>query len=79
MDFVSPKSNCRQNLKTQKVSIGINFEINNFKQVMLIIRRICDHGGEYVRKASAATIFVKEPNNKSLEERDCTKFNCVQE
>ena len=79
LDFVSPKSDCRQNLKDQKVSISINFEMHNFKQMMLIIQRICDHGGEYVRKASTATIFVKEPNNKSLEERDCTKFNYVQE
>jgi hypothetical protein len=79
LDFVSPKSNCRQNLKDQKVSISINFELYNFKQMMLIIQRICDHGGEYVRKASTATIFVKEPNNESSEERECTKFNYVQE
>lgn len=46
---------------------------------MLIIQRICDHGGEYVRKASNATIFVKEPNGENIEKRDCSKLMCVQE
>ena len=79
LDFVSPKSNREQTLRGQKVSISLNYELYNFTKMMLIIQRICDHGGEYVRKASTATIFVKEPNNKSSEERDCTKFNYVQE
>ena len=79
LDFVAPKSKRPQTMHGQKVSISLNYELYNFKKMMFIVQRICDCGGEYVKKATKATIFVKEPNVENTEKRDCSKLMYVQE
>ena len=52
---------------------------NNFTNMMKIVQLICDCGGEYVKKASTADIFVKYHLIEDGEERRCSKYEFVQE
>ena len=79
LDFVKPKANVPKTLYGQKISISLNFELYNFKKMMFIVQRICDYGGEYVKKASHGTIFVKEPLEENVEIKTCSKHKFVQE
>ena len=79
LDFVSQKTIRPPKLQGLKISISLNFEYYNFKKMMFIVQRICDFGGEYVKKASVANIFVKEPLVNNIETRPCSKLKYVQE
>lgn len=79
LDFVSQQTIRPPMLQGLKISINLNFEYYNFKKMMFIVQRICDFGGEYVKKASVANIFVKEPLVNNIETRPCSKLKYVQE
>ena len=79
MENVKPKSDREQTLLGKKISISLNYEAYNFTNMMKIVQLICDCGGEYVKKASTADIFVKYHLLEDGEERRCSKYEFVQE
>ena len=79
MENVKPKTTREQTLLGKKISISLNYEAYNFTNMMRIVQLICDCGGEYVKKASTADIFVKYHLLEDGEERRCSKYEFVQE
>ena len=79
MENVKPKTDREQTLLGKRISISLNYEAYNFTNMMKIVQLICDCGGEYVKKASTADIFVKYHLIEDGEERRCSKYEFVQE
>ena len=79
MENVKPKTDREQTLLGKRISISLNYEAYNFINMMKIVQLICDCGGEYVKKASTADIFVKYHLIEEGEERRCSKYEFVQE
>lgn len=55
----------------------MNYELYHFRNMLKIVQMICDCGGEYVKKASIADIFVSYEDVESG--RTCTKQKFVEE
>ena len=68
-------------LKDKKISISLNFELYNFKNMIKLVQSIADSGGKYVKKATEADIFVKGYDTYDDEGnlRCCTKLQYVKE
>lgn len=79
LDFVQPKEAREQVFAGKKISISINYEMYNFTNIMKIVQLICDCGGQYVKKATEADIFVRYHLIENGEERKCSKYNYVKE
>ena len=79
MENVKPRTDREQTLLGKRISISLNYEAYNFTNMMKIVQLICDCGGEYVKKASTADIFVKYHLIEDGEERRCSKYEFVQE
>ncbi len=83
--FLRLLDNCKQESERErifegkKISISLNYEMYNFKNMMKLVQIICDCGGEYVKKGSLADIFVKYSHQVNGEDRKCTKLSYVQE
>lgn len=82
--FLRQMENVKQNpgrektLLGKKISISLNYETYNFANMMKIVQLVCDCGGEYVKKASTADIFVKYHSIEDGVERRCSKYEYVQ-
>lgn len=68
-----------QILKGKSISLSLNYEINNFKEMMFLVQRIHALGGTYVKKATTADIFVKEKECENIENQRCSKYEFVKE
>lgn len=68
-----------QILKGKSISLSLNYEINNFKEMMFLVQRIHALGGTYVKKATTADIFVKEKECENIENQRCSKYEYVKE
>lgn len=79
IENVKPKLGREKTLLGKKISISLNYEAYNFTNMMKIVQLICDCGGEYVKKASTADIFVKYHLIEDGLERRCSKYEFVQE
>jgi len=75
LDNVQPKNEREQVFADKKISISLNYELYHFKNMLKIVQMICDCGGEYVKKASVADIFVSYDGA----ERECTKQKFVEQ
>ena len=80
LDFVKPTEKVEQVFKDKKISISLNYELYNFKNMLKIVQLIANAGGTYVKKGSLADIFVKQPNivlDNEGNPRSCTKHKYV--
>lgn len=58
----------------KKISISLNYEAYNCKEMLSIIQTITNHGGEYIKKASQADIFVTYDSDN-----ECSRLKFVNE
>ncbi len=80
IDYAEPKSDKIQILKGKKVCISMNYEVDHFKEMIHIIQKIKDAGGEYVLKASLSDVFATfECYNEDFTPRNCSRFNHIKE
>lgn len=82
LDYAEKTENLEQKLKDKKISISLNYEMYNFQNMLKIIQRIKNLGGEYVKKGSLADIFVKQDAPVKDENGEmilCSKYNYVLE
>lgn len=82
IDFAEQSENLEQKLKGKKISISLNYELYNYQNMLKIIQRIKNLGGEYVKKGSLADIFVKQDKpliNNDGEPKECVKYKYVLE
>ena len=82
IDFAEQSENLEQKLKGKKISISLNYELYNYQNMLKIIQRIKNLGGEYVKKGSLADIFVKQDKpliNIDGEIKECVKYKYVLE
>lgn len=82
LDYAEKTENLEQKLKDKKISISLNYEMYNFQNMLKIIQRIKNLGGEYVKKGSLADIFVKQDasvKDGNGELIPCSKYNYVLE
>ena len=82
LDYAEKTENLEQKLKDKKISISLNYEMYNFQNMLKIIQRIKNLGGEYVKKGSLADIFVKQDapvKDENGELIPCSKYNYVLE
>ncbi len=83
--FLRLLDNCKQEhereriFEGKKISISLNYELYNFKNMMKLVQMIYDCGGEYVKKASFADIFVKYSRPVNSEDRKCNRLSYVQD
>ena len=77
LDHVQPKNERGQIFAGKKISISLNYELYHFRNMLKIVQMICDCGGEYVKKASIADIFVSYEDVENG--RTCTKQKFVEE
>lgn len=77
LDHVQPKSEREQIFAGKKISISLNYELYHFRNMLKIVQMICDCGGEYVKKALIADIFVSYEDVENG--RTCTKQKFVEE
>ena len=77
LDHVQPKNEREQIFTGKKISISLNYELYHFRNMLKIVQMICDCGGEYVKKASIADIFVSYEDIENG--RTCTKQKFVEE
>lgn len=77
LDHVQPKNEREQIFAGKKISISLNYELYHYKNMLKIVQMICDCGGEYVKKASLADIFVSYEDVENG--RTCTKQKFVEE
>lgn len=77
LDYVQPKNKRAQIFEGKKISISLNYELYHFRNMLKIVQMICDCGGEYVKKASIADIFVSYEDVEKG--RTCTKQKFVEE
>ena len=77
LDYVQPKNKRAQIFEGKKISISLNYELYHFRNMLKIVQMICDCGGEYVKKASVADIFVSYEDVENG--RTCTKQKFVEE
>lgn len=77
LDHVQPKNAREQIFVGKKISISLNYELYHFRNMLKIVQMICDCGGEYVKKASIADIFVSYEDVENG--RTCTKQKFVEE
>jgi hypothetical protein len=77
LDHVQPKNAREQIFAGKKISISLNYELYHFRNMLKIVQMICDCGGEYVKKASIADIFVSYEDVENG--RTCTKQKFVEE
>ena len=77
LDHVQPKNEREQIFVGKKISISLNYELYHFRNMLKIVQMICDCGGEYVKKASIADIFVSYEDVENG--RTCTKQKFVEE
>lgn len=76
LDNVQPKNDREKIFAGKKISISLNYELYHFKNMLKIVQIICDCGGEYVKKASIADIFIYYEDIKNG--RTCTKQKFVE-
>ena len=76
LDNVQPKREREQVFVGKKLSISLNYELYHFRNMLKIVQMICDCGGEYVKKASFADIFVSYKDKENG--RTCTKQEYVE-
>ena len=82
LDYAEKTEILEQKLKDKKISISLNYEMYNFQNMLKIIQRIKNLGGEYVKKGSLADIFVKQDapvKDENGELIPCSKYNYVLE
>lgn len=82
LDYAEKTENLEQKLKDKKISISLNYEMYNFQNMLKIIQRIKNLGGEYVKKGSLVDIFVKQDAPEKDENGElipCSKYNYVLE
>ena len=82
LDYAEKTENLEQKLKDKKISISLNYEMYNFQNMLKIIQRIKNLGGEYIKKGSLADIFVKQDapvKDENGELIPCSKYNYVLE
>ena len=82
IDFAEKTEDLEQKLEGKKISISLNYELYNFQNMLKIVQRIKNLGGEYVKKGSFADIFVKQDapvKDKNGELIPCLKYNYVLE
>ena len=80
IDYAEPKSDKIQILKGKKVCISMNYEVDHFKEMIHIIQKIKDAGGEYVLKASLSDVFATfECYNEDFTPRNCSRLNHIKE
>lgn len=77
LDYVQPKNKRARIFEGKKISISLNYELYHFRNMLKIVQMICDCGGEYVKKASIADIFVSYEDVENG--RTCTKQKFVEE
>lgn len=77
LNHVQPKNAREQIFVGKKISISLNYELYHFRNMLKIVQMICDCGGEYVKKASIADIFVSYEDVENG--RTCTKQKFVEE
>lgn len=78
LDNVTKTSPGNGKFEGKKISIGINYESEHFKEMMNLVQIITNEGGEYVLKGSLSDIFVTY--QQILEDgsvRDCNREKYV--
>ena len=58
---INDNENCV--FSNKKISISLNYEMYNFRNMIKLIKLIADNGGEYIKKASLADYFVPFETN----------------
>ena len=58
LDYVKVSEEAPQVFANKKISISLNFEMYNFKNMLKLVQLITNAGGEYHKKASESDIFV---------------------
>lgn len=81
LDFVEIKRNTGHVLEGKRVSISLNFERYNYKNMVKIISLLAERGSIYVKKASQSDIMVTYDNivDGDGNVRSCSKLNHVNE
>lgn len=80
IDNVKPNTEEERVLKDIRFSISINYEINNYRQMLNIIQMLCNKGAIYEKKASLSDIFVRyDSYDEDGNLKRCTKLNFVNE
>ena len=81
LDSVEIKTNTGHILEGKKVSISLNYELYNYKNMVKIISLLANAGANYSKKASEADVLVTY--DEVLDElgniRSCTKLKYVKE
>ena len=77
LDILVPNDDPRSIFFEKKVSISINYEMYNFRNMMKIITLISAKGGTYVKKATDADVFVRYHLIEDENERKCSKYEYV--
>ncbi len=61
--FVKPRANADSTINGKKFLMSLNFEMNNFKEVMAIVTKLADRGAKYVLQATDADYYVEYGND----------------
>lgn len=73
--FVKPRANADSAINGKKFLMSLNFEMNNFREVMAIVAKLADRGAKYVLQASGADYYVEYGNDV----RPCVRKSFVTE
>lgn len=80
LDNVQSNKEMDKSLNGLKFSISINYEENNYKQMLNIVQMLTNLGATYVMKASLSNIFVKyDCIDEEGNIKDCSKLRHVTE
>lgn len=78
MEQYIPDQNAEKILEGKKICITKNYELENFKEMIHIVKKIKDAGGEYTVKASLSDVFATdECFDKEGNKRECSRLNYV--
>lgn len=76
---VLPQKGYKQKLNGLKFSISLNYEQQNYRQMLNIVQILCNYGANYVTKASLSDVFVNYESNVKSEVETCSRFKSVKE
>ncbi len=77
LNTVTRQNDANNIFNNQKISISLNYEHYNFKNMLKLVQLITNAGGTYVKKASTADIFVTYNPLDENHSAKCTKMEYV--
>ncbi len=72
LDEVKKEEGYKDIFKGKKITMSLNYETYNCKEMLQIIQSVTNHGGEYIKKGSLADIFVTYKSD-----RECSRLKYV--